>query len=247
VDVLVVRSDDAGRLRGLVQPVRLAAVTTATRRSDAVHDRLRGAILAGSLAPGDPLPSERTLSAEEGVNRHAVREAVKRLQQAGLVEVAQGGATRVLDWRAHGGLELLADLSAGVAPGELLRSVVEMRLTVGGDAARRCAERATPTARRELLAVAARAGEGATYDERLTAYEALWEHIVAHSGNVAFRLAFNSLVRARHGAGIDASIYTAEVEDPAAIRRLAEAVAAGDGAVARDVAVALLARSEAPG
>src|SRR4051812_33050010 len=104
--------------------------TTAARRSDVVHDLIRAQILAGELAPGDPLPSERTLSADLSVNRHAVREAVKRLQQAGLVAVSHGGSTRVLDWQAHGGLELLADLASKLPPAELLRSVVEMRLTV---------------------------------------------------------------------------------------------------------------------
>src|SRR4051812_38304627 len=113
--------------------------------SDGVHDRLRGAILSGRLAPGDPLPSERTLSDEHGVNRHAVREAVKRLQQAGLVRVSHGGATRVLDWRASGGLELLSDLGSFADPAalrELLRSIAEIRATVGADAARLCAIRA---------------------------------------------------------------------------------------------------------
>ena len=56
------------------------------------------------------MPSERTLAEELGVNRHAVREALKRLQQAGLIRIAQGGATRVLDWRQSGGLEVLLDL-----------------------------------------------------------------------------------------------------------------------------------------
>jgi GntR family transcriptional repressor for pyruvate dehydrogenase complex len=74
-------------------------------RSEAVHDRLRHAILSGQLAPGDGLPSERALSETHRVNRHAVREAIKRLQQSGLVQVNHGGATRVLDWREHGGLD----------------------------------------------------------------------------------------------------------------------------------------------
>src|SRR3954462_9385936 len=78
--------------------------------SSAVHTRLREQIMSGELSPGDPIPSERTLSDELGVNRHAVREALKRLQQAGLVRIAQGGATRVLDWRTTAGLEVMLDL-----------------------------------------------------------------------------------------------------------------------------------------
>ena len=209
----------------MVQPV-----AQAERRSEAVHGALRAAILDGTLAPGDPLPSERTLAVDHGVNRHAVREAVKRLQQAGLVHVTHGGATRVLDWRTHGGLELLTDL-----PGRMLRDVTEMRATIGADAAALCAERA-PHAPGDV-------STDGSYEDRLLAYEALWERILAGAGNVAYRLAFNSLVAARHGHGVDPAIYAAELDDGAAVRGLAEAIASGDGEHARRTARALLERS----
>ncbi|CAN5183873.1 hypothetical protein BH20ACT16_BH20ACT16_06120 [soil metagenome] len=41
--------------------------------------RVRDGILGGTPAAGEPLPSERALAEELGCNRHAVREAVKRL------------------------------------------------------------------------------------------------------------------------------------------------------------------------
>src|SRR3954454_1757230 len=81
-----------------------------------VYERLLGQVLDGRLAAGGPLPSERALAEQSGVNRHAVREAIKRLQQAGLLQVSQGGATRVRDWRTSAGLDLLVAL-AGVARG----------------------------------------------------------------------------------------------------------------------------------
>ena len=110
------------------------------RISDRVHASLRADILAGTLAPGDAVPSERRLAEDLGVNRHAVREALKRLEQAGLVTISQGGATRVRDWRDTGGLEILLDLQAGTEPpADLARSVLELRASVGVDAARRCA------------------------------------------------------------------------------------------------------------
>src|SRR5436305_10326414 len=129
----------------------------------AVHDDLRAQILDGRLGPGDAVPSERTLSTGYGVNRHAVREALRRLQQAGLISVTHGGATRVLDWRAHGGLELLVDLAAHEAA--LLASIVEMRASVGADAAALCARRAP-----QAIAL-----DG----EDLEAYERSWGRIVA--------------------------------------------------------------------
>src|SRR3954470_2689876 len=199
----------------------------AVRRSDTVHDTLRAQILDGRLAPGDPVPSERTLSAEHGVNRHAVREALRRLQQAGLIAVTHGGATRVLDWRAHGGLELLVDLAAHEPA--LLASIVEMRASIGADAAALCARRAPHAIKLD--------------GDDLEAYERFWERIVAGSGNVAYRLAFNSLVAARHGRGIDPEVYRAEVEDQDAARALARAIAAGDEDKARRIARELLERA----
>ena len=116
-------------------------MTGTTSVSGRIYEHLRAEILAGA----ETLPSERRLSEELGASRHAVREALKRLQQAGLIRISQGGATRVRDWRRHGGLELLLELGerAREALG-LERAVMEMRASVGADAARRCAPRATP-------------------------------------------------------------------------------------------------------
>ena len=62
-------------------------------------------VLSGRYEPGEKLPTQRALAAELDVNMASVREAVKRLEQLGLVEVRQGDAMRVTDWRASGGLE----------------------------------------------------------------------------------------------------------------------------------------------
>src|SRR4051812_6949708 len=117
--------------------------------SGQIYALLRGEILAGRYEPGGALPSERRLSDELESGRHAVREALKRLQQAGLVAISQGGATRVRDWRRHGGLELLLE---GEVPDELEagRAAMEMRACIGADAARRCDQRAA-AARRALV------------------------------------------------------------------------------------------------
>ena len=167
-----------------------------------MHAALRADILEGRLEPGAAVPSERALAERLRVNRHAVREALKRLEQAGLVQISQGGATRVLDWRQTGGLEVMLDLLGGrsgeLPPPELARSVLEMRASIGVDAARRCAIRGAPAERARVGAIAGEAADavgvdGPTVDER---YEALWRAIVAGSGNVAYQLALNSLIGA---------------------------------------------------
>ncbi len=57
--------------------------------------RLEHDILSGKLAPGDLLPSEREISAEMGVSRSVVREALGRLASLGLVRSLHGSGTRV--------------------------------------------------------------------------------------------------------------------------------------------------------
>ncbi len=165
--------------------------------SGRIHARLRGDILAGRYAPGEALPSERRLSEDLDTSRHAVREALKRLQQAGLVSISQGGATRVRDWRRHGGLELLLDLD-GEGPGlealHVRRAAMEMRACIGADAARRCAERATPEQRARLVARVEQLAAVEDPDARNAHYEVLWDLIVDGADNVAYRLALTTLV-----------------------------------------------------
>src|SRR4051794_34902567 len=168
-----------------------------TPLSETIFVRLRDGILRGRPAAGEALASERALAEELGCNRHAVREAVKRLQQAGLVAVSHGGATRVLDWRATGGLDLLAQLPLGTHGEQpdpaLLRSILELRLSVGVDAARRCAERATApiiAALQEALATQ----RGATPAQAPVIYAHVWDHVIDGADNIAYRLAYNSLL-----------------------------------------------------
>lgn len=53
-------------------------------------DELRRAIESGELAPGDKLPSERTLAAEYQVARNTAREAIRLLAEQGLVTAEHG-------------------------------------------------------------------------------------------------------------------------------------------------------------
>jgi GntR family transcriptional repressor for pyruvate dehydrogenase complex len=222
----------------------MASDAPGIRVSDRVHERLRAQILEDRLAPGDALPSERTLAEELGVNRHAVREALKRLEQAGLVQITQGGATRVLDWRDSAGLEVLLDLAvgAGPPPRELVRAVLEMRVSVGVDAARLCAARAGARERARIGELAEQVAEGIGTNpaEALGDFVGLWESIVDGSGNVAYRLALNSLTRAL--GAYPETAAAALPTDPPGTRELGKAIAGGDPEAAAGAAGRLLQR-----
>jgi GntR family transcriptional repressor for pyruvate dehydrogenase complex len=217
-------------------------VTGTTSVSGRVYEHLRAEILAGA----ETLPSERKLSEDLGASRHAVREALKRLQQSGLVRITQGGATRVRDWRKHGGLELLLEMDELPAGLGVERAVMEMRASVGADAARRAAPRAatraTAVQRAELEARAEMLAAETDLDVRNTIYEAFWDLIIDAADNLAYRLALNTLQAGRQ-MRVDAGRVAAEIRDPGAIRALAVAIEHGDDEAAHARARELLERS----
>jgi GntR family transcriptional regulator, transcriptional repressor for pyruvate dehydrogenase complex len=221
----------------LVQPVLL---------SDRIHAQLRADIISGALAPGAAVPSERRLSEQLGASRHAVREALKRLQESGLVRISHGGATRVRDWRHDGGLDLLLALAAsGEVPPELEaeRAALELRACIGADAARRCAERASAAQRAEIAARAEALAAAGEPEARNVEYERFWDVVVDGAGNVTYRLALNTLVAGQHVLVLDAERVRAELDDAATIRALARAIAASRPGEAREIAAGLLERS----
>lgn len=61
---------------------------------DDVHDRLRDALVSGDLAPGEQL-RDGELAEQLGVSRTPVREALLRLERAGLVATVPGRSTVV--------------------------------------------------------------------------------------------------------------------------------------------------------
>jgi len=212
---------------------------------DKVFEQLTAEIVGGRYAPGATIPSERDLSEVLAVNRHVVREAVKRLEQVGLLKVVQGGRTKVLDFRQTAGLDLLAVVAEHAEAVEallpLLAAALEMRAGIGVDLSRLCAQRAGSDVRRELLELSDRlagVGEGV---ELLPLDERFWRRVLDGAGNLAYQLAFNSLIRAVY-ARLDFSLPWLERE----LRRsdyrrpIAVAIAAGDAEAAASATRAAL-------
>ena len=215
--------------------------------SDAVFEQIRDQILRGDRRPGSSLPAERALCDALGVNRSAVREALRRLEQAGLVVVRQGGASRVRDYRESASLDLLATLLVtpdGAFDPRIVRSILEMRSALGPDVARLAASRggAACAARldQEVAAMRSAGGDLALLQECATSF---WGHLVDGSDNVAYRLAFNALhatydrVRA-----LLARAMAPELADAEPYATVAAAVRAGDAAAAEASARTLLER-----
>lgn len=120
----------------LVEPVRRS------RLSNQIVLQLCDLIRQGRLQPGDRLTAERELAEKLGVSRSSLREALRTMEIAGLVESRHGGGTYVRDafsWDAFSPLALVLQTS-GDSVGELW----EIRLIVEPEIAARAAIRATP-------------------------------------------------------------------------------------------------------
>jgi len=214
--------------------------------SDSVFKALETRILSGEFAPQSQLPGERELCAAFGVNRGALREALKRLEQLGLVQVRQGGATRVLDYQTEGGLELLPALLIGPEPSArraAVRGLFEMRSAIGPDVARLAAERRSEADCDVLDAIVLRMANDADRTpvalQRLSM--SLWERLALASDNVAYRCTYNSMRKA-WGPVQDAAAIALldELGDVVRYQKLTRAVRGGQSDRAAKVARELL-------
>ncbi len=209
-----------------------------------MYDQLVGEVLDGELEPGAALPAERQLAEVLGVSRPTVREALQRLAHSGLVEVRQGGATTVRDFRRAAGLALLPRLilRAGRLDHDVLRSILQARLAMGREVAGLAAERGAPGLAEMLSdAVESLATQSDPLAQQLEALS-FWDHVVDAADSIVYRLLFNDLRAVYEPAMVAlAQVMAPEVGRIDRYRALAEAITAGDATTARQAAERLLA------
>lgn len=222
-----------------------------TRQSvpDQVFGQIAFVVFTRELRPGEVLPSERRLAELFGVSRPAIREAIKKLSAAGLVEVRHGGPTIMLDFERHASLDLLPQLLLrdGKLETAVVRSLLEAWLRNGPKVAELAAERHDP----ELAGL---------LNESLQALETekdpvewrrqaiiFWDHVVNGASSIVFRLIYNSFRAAYEPALtlLNASV-DAEVNQLDDYRKLAEAILAGDAMAAKKIGHELIETTTAP-
>lgn len=220
-----------------LQPVKRRSVP------EDVFDQIVAEVLSGDMVPGEALPSERRLAEVLGVSRPAVREAFKRLAEVGLVEVRQGDATTVRDFRRHAGLDLLPRLLIrnGEVDVSVVRSILETRLHNGPKIAELAAQRRSPDLADLLDASIAALDAEDDPIERQRHALTFWDHVVDGADSIAFRLMYNTL-RVSYEPALPAlaTMMAAEVGRPDAYRAIATAIRAGDPVAAEAAARALL-------
>ena len=211
---------------------------------DQVYAQLRDQIVSGDREPGEALPSERALAELLGINRGAVREALKRLAEARLIAVRQGEATRVLDYRRTAGIELLSvlvlDADGAVNP-RVVRSIMEMRSALAPALAAAAAKRAGASLQAPLAEALQNLKSAPDNAQRARASQAFWDVLVDGSQNIAYRLAFNSLSTTTDRLEtVIGDLLAAEFGQTETYAALAEAVAAGDAAASHAHATTLV-------
>lgn len=181
----------------------LAAMAPVARSSvvDAVSKRLQSEILAGRLAAGSRLPSERELSVALGVNRLTLRAALARLEAQGLIVTRHGAATLVASWRERAGLETLSLVLEALEPGddayhEIVASLLEVRRILVSEAIALAASRHKPEDLEEMRRCAreqeARVHDVIAFAEGEIAFQ---RALVRAAGNVGLELLLNTFAR----------------------------------------------------
>ncbi|MBT8162678.1 MULTISPECIES: FadR/GntR family transcriptional regulator [Arthrobacter] len=157
-------------------------VPSSTSVPEGIIDHLKGRIGRGELNPGDRLAPERQLAESLGVGRVSLREALRKLQEDGYLEVRRGktGGTFVTDldkpmaeWRK----QMVARV------GEL-DDITELRLAIETHAAALAAERRSDDDLKKLKAAITQQSQAANRGEFRQADSAFHEIIGGASGSV---------------------------------------------------------------
>jgi DNA-binding FadR family transcriptional regulator len=124
------------------EPVSFNAVRT-KRAFESVTDQIRMQVAQGLLRQGDRLPSERELAEQFELSRNTVREGLRALEVAGLLELKKGatGGAFIRQGQAEAIVSSFSDLfRLGTIKGE---NLTEGRLIVGVAVTRLACQRCT--------------------------------------------------------------------------------------------------------
>lgn len=164
-------------------------------RSHGIAARLRDDILRGDYREGDRLPAERELATRLGVNRGSIREALKQLEQLGLVDIRRGGGARVRPV-GEASIDVVRHLlhAGGTIDPALAFQILDVHEIMVAGAARLAVERASSAQLAEARALLARfADADDAVEERIAACDALFGLITEASDNLVLRMIHNAI------------------------------------------------------
>jgi len=196
-------------------------------------ERLRAILVAPDAAPGERLPTERTLSAQLGMSRRAIRRALEVLEAQGLIWRKRGAGT-FTGPPADARLETSEVISA--SPAGLL-NLIEARLALEPQLARLAALRAAPETLPRIATCIDRIERSEDVDSADLWDSALHREIAKATGNPLLLALFDRINAWRHDPGLRklrAQVRSTSGKGHAQDdhRRILAALQAGDGAAA---------------
>lgn len=193
-------------------------------------------ILEGELAPGEKLPAERELAQHLGVSRVSIREALRELENRGLIDRRPGRGTIVLK---PGERARVTEDTIGIvgALNPELHDIMELRSIVEPPIARITAERATPRDLVQLRELVEAMEVDVTKERYAELDRAFHQAIAQYAHNPLLEL-INEQIATQIAPSRSRRYQTRErrAASSAAHRRIYEAIANGDGDLAEDEA-----------
>lgn len=139
------------------------------RAVDEIEVQIRSMLAKGQLKPGDKLPSERDLATQLKVSRNTLREALRTLERAGILELRKGatGGAYIMHGSSGAIVNGLSDLYhlGAITP----RQLTEARIWLSEIVVRVACERATDDDLLKLeanIAATQRAADADQFNER---------------------------------------------------------------------------------
>lgn len=151
----------------------------ATSLSEAIAEQIGNQIASGNLKPGDHLPTESELIKQFGVGRSTVREALKSLAMAGLIETRRRGGTFVTE-NYTGFLNDRLNWATVFSDREF-QDIIEVRMALESQAAALAAERITDQGKQELLQIVDSLESSLDDPERAAGYDLKFHVAVAEA------------------------------------------------------------------
>jgi GntR family transcriptional regulator, transcriptional repressor for pyruvate dehydrogenase complex len=159
----------------MFQPVK------ANRISDEISNQIRDVLMSGKVKAGDRLPTERQLAEQFGASRASVREALRGLEQQGVITIKKG---------VNGGVFVAhVDNTLVSRPMETLfrlkkltiQDITEARLVFEPAAARLACERATAEDLAEMRQVIAHMEEAVRRGHTFRSYDLAFHRLIARA------------------------------------------------------------------
>lgn len=205
-----------------------------------VVDQIQDAIVTRKLAPGTRLPAERELKEMFNTSRGTLREALRVLEQKGLIEIKLGVAGGAIVKRMDADT-LMESLALLIQSGEVsLEHLSEFRIKIEGSLAELATHRATPEDIRKMEDLFAKAKthfENQAWEDFLKTDEAMHTYIGYMSRNPVFQFVQKSIHDNIHRYYQDFLPMNHErtLENLNDFKKIIAAMKAGDGAAASAV------------